>query len=71
MAVVVVAMALLLHWSRSLDRLTMINLTILAIFASKYLYNQTRDASLRLRRFHSISARAINRMLDIFAVTTV
>ena len=39
--------------------------------ATKYLYNQTRDASLRLRRFHSIWARAINRVLDIFAVTTV
>ena len=51
---VVVAMALLLHWSRSLDHLTMLNLAILAIFATKYVYNQTRDASLRLRRFHSI-----------------
>ena len=72
MAVVVVAMALLLHWSRSLDHLTMLNLAIfLAIFATKYLYNQTRDASLRLRRFHSIWARDINRVLDIFAVTTV
>ena len=68
---VVVAMALLLHWSRSLDHLTMLNLAIIAIFATKYLYNQTRDASLRLRRFHSIWARAINRVLDIFAVTTV
>ena len=43
----------------------------LGYLATKYLYNQTRDASLRLRRFHSIWARAINRMLDIFAVTTV
>ena len=68
---VVVAMALLLHWSRSLDHLTMLNLAIIAIFATKYVYNQTRDASRRLRRFHSISARAINRVLDIFAVTTV